>query len=65
VEADGWVHHLPHVRARDAALNQTAAAEGFTVLHFSSKEIKADPAAIGRVVAAFVRRAEKTDAAPS
>lgn len=57
VQADGgWIHKRPKERARDAALEETARAEGWTVLRFSDKQIKASAAACGRAVAAFVRQ---------
>lgn len=60
VQADGgWWHRLPRSRALDAALEETARARGWTIWRFSDRQIKQDAAAIGRAVAAFVRRRGK------
>ncbi|OFW64173.1 MAG: hypothetical protein A2Y74_08545 [Actinobacteria bacterium RBG_13_63_9] len=56
VQADGWIHKRPKERARDAAFNEFAAAQGWTVLRFGWRDILRDPSAIGRAVAAFVLR---------
>jgi very-short-patch-repair endonuclease len=64
VQADGYFHSWPKIAARDALFNERAAAEGWTVLHFSSKEIKASAAACGRAVAAFVRKHQTPPSVP-
>jgi very-short-patch-repair endonuclease len=56
VEADCvYWHSFPRNRIRDRLLDKTAVAAGWSVAHFTDRQIKTDAAGCAEVVAAFVR----------